>query len=89
MSLLISEITHVIAILYSFHTFISLHMFAFLLFALAIIMPHPLPASLSLTLKQLAQRLLKSHLYTRTTINTHSIMYGGGERCAQGFGGEA
>lgn len=73
MSLLIPGITHVITLLYTFHTFIALHMFSFLLFVLAIIMPHPLPASLSLTLKQLAQRLLKSHLYTRTIINTHSI----------------
>jgi len=73
MSLLISGITHVITLLYSFHIFISLHMFSLLLFALAIIMPHPLPASLSLTLQQLGQRLLKSHLDTRTIINTHSI----------------
>jgi len=60
-------------LLYSLHTFISLRMFSFLLFALDIIMSHPLAASLSLTLKQLAQRLLKSHLYTRTKTNTHSI----------------
>ena len=73
MFLLISWITNVITLLYFFPDIHLLAYVLFLLFAHAIIMPHPLPISLSLTLKHLKQRLLKSCLYTITIISTHRI----------------